>query len=178
MIILGRWDRQWRRQLKKHLCSWEKNASKNFRLVRDSNPWYRCSALSPHVRVIWIPESGKFFPLVNPGHWALESRTDSVLGIRNPTNDWDPETKTTYDKGSGIHSVRSGIHSEEFRIHNFPRLPDIITYQPIGAGHAWRWINEDMYTPLAHLPRHNAPYLPPKLKSCISRCFQFLLRRL
>ena len=93
----------------------------------------------------------EIFPFANPEHWALESRTDSVLWIRNPTNDWNPETKTTYDKGSGIHSVRSGIHSEEFRIQDCLRL----------AGHAWRWINEDMFTPLAHLPRHNAPYLPP-----------------
>ena len=29
----------------------------------------------------------EIFPFVNPGHWALESRTDSVLGIRNPLND-------------------------------------------------------------------------------------------
>ena len=105
----------------------------------------------------------EIFPFANPGHWALESRTDSVLWIRNPTNDWNPETKTTYNKGSGIRSVRPGIHSEEFRIQDCLRLPYIITYQPIGAGHAWRWINEDMYTPLAHFPRHNAPYLPLKV---------------
>ena len=65
----------------------------------------------------------EIFPFVNPGHWALESRTDSVLWIRNPTNDWNTETKTTYDKGSGI-------HSEEFRIQDCLRLPYIITYQP------------------------------------------------
>ena len=40
----------------------------------------------------------EIFPFANPEHWALESRTDSVLWIRNPTNDWNPETKTTYDK--------------------------------------------------------------------------------
>ena len=97
----------------------------------------------------------EIFPFVNPEYWALESRTDSVLGIRNLTNDWNPETKTTYDKGSGIHSVRSGIHSEEFRIQDRLRLPYIITYQP---KRSWTCMKqdestEDMYTPVAHLPQ-------------------------
>ena len=51
-------------------------------------------------------------------------RKHFAYGIRNPTNDWNPESRIqVLQKNSGIQCLESGIHGEESRIQDCPGFP-------------------------------------------------------
>ena len=71
------------------------------------------SFLLPHVR------ESRFW---NPGNFCLWNPESRVFGIRNPTNDWNPESKVLL-KNTGIQYLESGIHSMESRIQECLGFP-------------------------------------------------------
>ena len=78
-----------------------------------------CRSLAPCKRIpisklireifvcgIWRDPANFCSGIRNPGIWNLEC----AQGIRNLTNDWDPESKLSFiDKESGIHGLKSRI---------------------------------------------------------------------
>ena len=87
-----------------------------------------CRSLAPCKRIpisklireifvcgIWRDPANFCCGIRNPGIWNLEC----AQGIRNLTNDWDPESKLSFiDKESGIHGLKS-------RIQDYLRFPYI-----------------------------------------------------
>ena len=69
---------------------------------------------------IGIPASGKFLR-VESGILGLRIRS-TAQGIRNPTNNWNPESKFHW-KRSGIQYLESGIHGVESSILDCAWIP-------------------------------------------------------
>ena len=62
--------------------------------------------------------SGKFVIMGNPAIFLPVESAILGFGIRNPTNDWNPESKF-HRQNMGIqYLVESGIHGEESRMQD------------------------------------------------------------
>ena len=106
--------------------------------------WDTSQNIAP-CKGIWISESGKF-SLVNSGIQGFGIR-NTAYGIRNPTNDWNQNPRST-DKGRnpvpGIRNRRCGIHNSRVSLIPFhwaknikdPKCPSKIA--AIHLGSQWR----------------------------------------
>ena len=61
------------------------------------------------------------FCLWNPDSWVLESE-NTAQGIRNPRNDWNPESKFQLTN-TEIQYLKFGTQNVESRIHDCPGSP-------------------------------------------------------
>ena len=55
---------------------------------------------------------------------------NTAQGFRNPTNDWNPESKFYQWANTGIQYLESGIHIVESRIQDCPGFSNMGRYDP------------------------------------------------
>ena len=74
------------------VCSWNPESGKRLPSESGIREIFACGIWNPGKFCLWNPKSGKFY-LVESGILGFGIRI-TAQGIWNPTNDWNPESKS------------------------------------------------------------------------------------
>ena len=97
------------------VCLWNPESGKSLPSESGIREIFACGIRNPGKFCLWNPESGKFF-LVESGILGFGIRI-TAQGIWNPTNDWNPESKSNWQRleSSTWNPESTGVES---RIHD------------------------------------------------------------
>ena len=88
------------------VCSWNPESGKRLPSESGIREIFACGIRNPGKFCLWNPKSGKFY-LVESGILGFGIRI-TAQGIWNPTNDWNPESKSNW------HRLESSTWNPEF----------------------------------------------------------------